>query len=95
MSWNPLKDSFRHNVSGPANALIDGYLDGRLDRRTFLRQGTVFGLSLSAMGILGVRADAQDGPVAVKRGGTLRVGVTTPSGPVDPMVAANQGSIAM
>jgi len=95
MSWNPLKDSFRHNVSGPANALIDGYLAGRLDRRTFLRQGTVFGLSLSAMGILGVRADAQDGPVAVKKGGTLRVGVTTPSGPVDPMVAANQGSIAM
>lgn len=90
-----LKDGFRHGLSAPANALIDGHFAGRIDRRTFLRQGAVFGLSASALGVLGVRADAQDAPVAVKKGGILRVGVSGPTGPADPMVAANQGSIAM
>lgn len=90
-----LADGFRHAVSAPANALIDGYFAGRVDRRTFLRQGAIFGLSVSAMGLLGARADAEDAPVAVKKGGTLRIGVSTPNGPADPMTAANQGSIAM
>lgn len=90
-----LKDGFRRTASAPANALIDGYIAGRIDRRTFLRQGSIFGLSFAAMGLIGVRADAQDASVAVRKGGTLRVGVSAPTGPADPMVAANQGSIAM
>lgn len=47
------------------------------------------------MGLIGARADAENATVAVKKGGTLRIGVSAPTGPVDPMVAANQGSIAM
>ncbi|RYG55718.1 hypothetical protein EON80_30275, partial [bacterium] len=90
-----LEDGFRRSVSAPANALIDGYSAGRIDRRTFLRQGSIFGLSFAAMGLIGAGADAQDSPVAVKKGGTLRIGVSAPTGPADPMVAANQGSIAM
>ena len=95
MSRDTVKDGFRHSASAPANALIDGYRAGRIDRRTFLRQGTIFGLSMSAMGLIGARAQAQGTPAAVKKGGTLRIGIATPTGPADPMVAANQGSIAM
>ncbi len=86
-------DRSRLNLSAPANALIDSFQQGKLDRRTFLRMATVLGLSLPAMGLSGTRANAQDASAA--KGGILRVGVSAPTGPVDPMVAANQGSIAM
>lgn len=90
-------DRYRCTVSGPGNALIDDFLTGRLDRRSFLRMASVLGLSMPAIGLAGATANAQSEPSSapVKKGGTLRVGVSAPAGPVDPMVAANQGSIAM
>ena len=90
-------DGFRAGIPELGNALIDSFQQGRLDRRTFFRMATVLGISAPAIALLGGKADAQSGSSGedVVKGGTLRVGVSAPVGLADPMVAANQGAIAM
>lgn len=91
-------DGLRFRSTPLENAAIDSYLGGRVNRRDFLRIGSVLGLSLPAMGVVltacGDTAPGGGGGTAVQ-GGTLRVGVSAPTSAVDPLTAANQGSIAM
>ena len=84
---------------------MDELLARRLSRRDFVRRGTVIGMSLPdarsdperVRRRRGRQHDRRGTPASgtAKKGGTLRVGVTAPSGPVDPITAGNQGSIAM
>lgn len=92
-------EALRRTSTNVENAAIDSMLNGTLRRRDFLRMGSVLGLSLPAMGVV-LSACGEGSPAApstgeTQQGGTLRVGVSAPTSPVDPVTAGNQGSIAM
>lgn len=98
MSKARREDAVRRNLSAPANAAVDSFLAGRVDRRSLLRFGTALGITIPALGLLGACGETSSTPASggkAVKGGTLRVGVVTPTGPIDPMVAANQGAVAM
>jgi len=90
-------DSLRKNLRPIENSAIDELLAGRVDRRAFLRHGSVLGLSLPLMhGVLGAAglgispARAQGKP-----GGTVRAGVAMPGGAIDPVTFHDSGSYQM
>ena len=91
-------DTLRRGLGAVENDLVDELLAGRLDRRSFLRHGSVMGLSLSTLGGLAGavglvaprRAMAQGKP-----GGTIRVAIATPAGAVDPVTVADDGGLTM
>ena len=97
-------EEYRRNEAGPIeNNLIDELVAGELDRTEFLRRGTMFGLSAGMLGALltyvgeASAAPAAAGGIAteaVKRGGTIRVGLTAPAGPVEPYLLNDGGALA-
>lgn len=91
-------EAFRRESGTVENQVIDDLLSGEVDRREFLRRGTMFGLSVSSLA-LALRA-AGEAPVAFaatppkRRGGRLRLGIIPPSGPIEPhMMTAGAGII--
>jgi len=94
-------EEYRRSTAGPIeNNLIDELVDGELDRAEFLRRGAMFGLSAGVIGsLLGFAGEAgavHTGPsyAAVKRGGTLRVGMTHYAGSNEPYKLGGGGSLA-
>jgi peptide/nickel transport system substrate-binding protein len=85
------------------NHLVDEYAAGRMSRRELLRRGTVLGLSLPVLGsVLGPElAGATPRPAAGRAvpgaagGGTVRVGIVTPAGAIDPLTVEDQGGLDM
>jgi peptide/nickel transport system substrate-binding protein len=81
---------FRQTAGPVENQVIDDLLDGEFtDRREFLRRGTMFGLSASALS--GALLAAGEAPVAFAKpetrnaGGGLRVGIfPAPTGAIEP-----------
>lgn len=81
--------------------LVDELEAGRIDRREFVRQATVIGLSGPVIGALLSATDAGAAPTvlkpmreAVNRGGTLRAGVTQPFTGLDPVRMYDEGAQA-
>jgi peptide/nickel transport system substrate-binding protein len=94
-------EEYRRSTAGPIeNNLIDELVDGELDRAELLRRGAMFGLSAgvigSLLGYVGEAAAAQTAPsrTAVRRGGTLRVGMTHYAGSNEPYKLGGGGSLA-
>ena len=96
-------DEVRASRSELDNHLIDELVAGRISRREFIRRGTVLGMS---MGVLGFLAAACGGPStpgttgtsaagAVKKGGTMTVGIIAPSAAVNPLTVADEGGLAV
>jgi peptide/nickel transport system substrate-binding protein len=85
-----------------ANHVIDEYVAGRLSRRDFLRRGTVIGLSLPVLGAVisacasstSTPATGSSGP-AGGSGATIKVGITGPTGAINPVTVADQGGLDM
>jgi peptide/nickel transport system substrate-binding protein len=95
-------EEYRRNEAGPIeNNLIDELVAGELDRQEFLRRAAVFGLGAGTIGALlryvGEADLAFGAPAAVaqKRGGTLRVGVTTFASSLEPYQLREAGSLAL
>ena len=93
-------EEYRRRIAGPIeNNLIDELVTGELDRQEFLRRGVMFGLSAGILGsmlaFVGERelASAAPSPVAVRRGGTLRVGMNHYAGSNEPYMLAGGGSL--
>jgi len=94
-------EDFRHNEAGPLeNNLIDELVGGELDRAEFLRRGAMFGLSAGIMGtLLAYVGEAGAAPVArvvqeaVKKGGTLRIGMLQIGGSLEPYKLNDGGSL--
>lgn len=91
-------DAIRRRLDALDNDLIDELAAGRIDRRGFLRHGSMLGLSLpmlggiaTALGALGAPASAR--AAAGKPGGTLRVALTVPAGAIDPVTIADNGGL--
>ena len=95
-------EEYRRTEAGPIeNKLIDELVGGELDREEFLRSGAhVRPLRRDDRRPAGVRrrgGGAQTAPAlreAVKRGGTLRVGITVWGGSLEPYLLNEGGSLA-
>jgi peptide/nickel transport system substrate-binding protein len=97
---------YRRGRSELENHVIDQLAADRIGRREFLWRGTVLGMSASGLALVlqacggadssGSASKSNGTPAtAAKQGGTLRVGVTAPTGAIDPVTAGDFGSIAM
>ena len=92
-------DRARRSGGELAAHVVDEYLSGRISRREFIRRGTVVGISIpmiAAVAGAGTSA-ASTRPAAAPRapGGTIRVGLVTPTGQINPLTVADQGGLAM
>jgi peptide/nickel transport system substrate-binding protein len=94
-------EEYRRSEAGPIeNNLIDELVAGELDRNEFLQRAGMFGLSATMIGGLlayvGEAQGAQTAPAqeAVKRGGTLRVGITVFGASLEPYLLNEGGALA-
>jgi peptide/nickel transport system substrate-binding protein len=76
-------EEFRRKEAGPLEGtLIDEFVDGGMDRSTFIRRASVLGLSMTTIGAalkaFGHAPLAQAATGAVLAGGRLRIGVVPP-----------------
>jgi peptide/nickel transport system substrate-binding protein len=98
-------DAVRAQRSELENHIIDEYNAGSIDRREFIRRGTVVGMSLPLVGFLvsacgsGEKEPTQGGaPVSkaeIQKGGTLKTGIQAPASDLNPLVVNNQGALAV
>jgi len=90
-------DKLRGTFSPVQNDLVDMLLAGRVDRRGFLRHGSLLGLSLPLLGgIAGLGLTATPTPArAAATGGTVRVAMTVPAGAIDPVSIADNGGLQL
>jgi peptide/nickel transport system substrate-binding protein len=85
-----------------ANHVIDEYAAGRLSRRDFLRRGAVVGISLPVLGavISACGSSTSSTPTSSSgtgggAGATIKVGIITPTGAINPVTVADQGGLDM
>ena len=93
-----LLDLLRRGRSEHENHLIDGFIDGRVSRREFLRHGSVIGLSLPFLGSVMTAAGIATAPRparAAMAGGTIRIAQTVPAGAIDPVTIADGGGVTL
>ena len=96
-------DTLRAGSTELENHYIDELLTGDLDRRDFLRRGSIIGMSLPFMGAVLAAADpaaASAAPraraaKAPKSGGTMRIAIQAPSAAVNPLTVADSGGLCM
>jgi peptide/nickel transport system substrate-binding protein len=92
-------DEIRADSSELENHYIDELIAGNINRREFLRRGSVIGLSLTTMGgILAASADARpasaqraSSAVPAKAGGTLRLAQQVPAAAINPSTVSDSG----
>jgi peptide/nickel transport system substrate-binding protein len=87
-------DAIRRRLQAHESHLIESYIAGAVNRRDFLRHGSVLGLSLP---LLGGIAGATMTPRAARAaaGGKLRLGQSVPTGAIDPVTIADNGGIVI
>lgn len=92
-------DLVRRGRSPLENHLIDGFVDGRVSRREFLRHGSLLGLSLPLLGQIGAAAGfgtlASPARAEGAAGATIRVACSAPSGAIDPVTSPDVGGLVM
>jgi peptide/nickel transport system substrate-binding protein len=96
-------DSIRRGSSELEASFIDEFAAGRLSRREFVRRGAVVGLSMPLMtAIIAACGGANSTSTAsggasgpAKPGGTIRAGIVTPTGAINPVTVADQGGLDM
>jgi peptide/nickel transport system substrate-binding protein len=91
--FDPARDPIRRRIGAAANAAIDELLDGRIDRRGFLRHAGRLGVGAPVLAALGFRP--RPAPAAVLKGGVVRVGMPVPAGAIDPITIADTGGICL
>ena len=77
------------------NAVIDEFLAGRIDRRTFLRHAAVLGFVAPYLSCAPRRARAEQTASSTLTGGLITVGMPVPAGRIEPMTVADTGGICM
>src|SRR5205823_1468643 len=82
------------------NSVIDELFAGHISRREFVRAGSVLGMSLPLLSFLAACGGTSGGGTsqskttgAVKKGGTITVGVKAPTGAIDPLKIADEGGL--
>src|SRR5579885_660513 len=99
MSTDKAISRLRRRLTEVENDLIDELTAGRIDRREFLRHGSVLGLSLPLLsglaGALGAETFAPATARAAAPGGTIRVATSLPAGAIDPVTVDDNGGLMM
>jgi peptide/nickel transport system substrate-binding protein len=94
-----LIDALREGRSEHENNLIDGLASSNVNRREFLRFGSVLGLSAPLMGTLlgaaGISSIASGRVLAQTTGGTVRVAQLVPTAAIEPVKLADSGGIVV
>jgi peptide/nickel transport system substrate-binding protein len=95
-------DRLRDGRTELENHYIDELLAGRLNRRDFLRRGSTIGMSVPLLGAILAACGSSSSPTSstappssAKRGGTLRVAISTPAAAVNPLTVADPGGLCM
>src|SRR5947209_3353616 len=93
-------DQLRQGRSDLENHYIDELAAGRISRREFMRRGSAIGLSAPFLGAIlaacGSSSSTTPAPAGrAKRGGTLRVAISTPAAAVNPLTVADAGGLCM
>ena len=92
-------DAVRRGLGAVENDLVDELLAGRVDRRTFLRHGSMLGMSLATLGgvagTLGLVAPRPAWAQAAKPGATLKVALDMPAGAVEPVTVADNAGLML
>ena len=97
-------DRLRSERTELENHYIDELVSGHMDRRDFLRRGSMIGMSmpllgaiLAACGSSSTSSTTSSGaaPSSGKKGGTLRVAGVTPAAAVNPLTVADAGGLLM
>ena len=102
-------DSVRSGRTDLENHVIDEYFTGNIDRRSFLQRAAIVGLAPSMAAFLAAcgssSKESSTGTAAGgagagtttagKAGGTLKVGMTPPNGPIDPIATNNLGRLQL
>ena len=91
-------DFLRRNRTELENHLIDGLVDGRVNRREFLRHGVVLGMSVPLLGSIATAAGVAGWPNfarAAGSGGTVKVAITVPAAAIEPVSVADNGGLCM
>ena len=100
-STNHELDRLRQGRSELENHYIDELVSGRLNRRDFLRRGSMIGMSVPLLGAVLSACGSSSGsssttpPPTAKHGGTLRVAISTPAAAVNPLTVADAGGLCM
>jgi peptide/nickel transport system substrate-binding protein len=104
MSRKHKLDELRAGRTELENHYIDELLAGGLDRRDFLRRGSIIGMSVPFMGAVLAATDpasalaaprARPAAAKPKSGGTMRIAIQAPSGAVDPLTVEDAGGLCM
>jgi len=93
-----LLDALRRGRSEHENHLIDGMLAGRVNRREFMRHGSVLGLSLPFLGSVATAVGLAGAPRLARAGtpgGTIRIAQNVPAAAIDPVKIADGGGITV
>ena len=93
-------DEVRAGQGDIANHVIDEYVAGHISRRDLIRRGTIVGLSMPALGALiaacgGSSPSSSGGNSGGGANATIRAGIVTPSGAINPVTVADQGGLDM
>jgi peptide/nickel transport system substrate-binding protein len=93
-------DQLRTEQSEIGNHVIDEFIAGRLNRRDFIRRGALVGISAPVLGgILAACGSSSPSPssssTAGTSGATINVGITTPTGAINPVTVDDQGGLDM
>jgi len=95
-------DVLRDGQGEIASHVIDEYVAGRLSRRDLLRRGAVVGISLPVLSAVIAACGGSSSPSASPSGpggagsnATIRAGIITPAGSINPVTVADQGGLDM
>ncbi|MGI8861809.1 MAG: ABC transporter substrate-binding protein [Gaiellaceae bacterium] len=90
-------ENYRKDAGELENELIDEYKAGTLSRKELFQRGSVLGMSIPLLGLLGGRAErAFAAPMEVgQRGGTLRIGSALPDGSLEPPLLQSLAAISL
>ncbi len=95
-------DELRAGQGEIANHVIDEFVAGRISRRDLIRRGAVVGISLPVLGGILAACGSSSTTSSTKTGGssggsgaTIRAGIITPTGAINPVTVADQGGLDM
>ena len=98
-------DRLRSERTELENHYIDELVAGHMDRRDFLRRGSMIGMSVPLLGAILAACGGSSSsstasgsgatPSSGKKGGTMRVGSVTPAGAINPLTIFDAGGLLM
>jgi peptide/nickel transport system substrate-binding protein len=100
-SGNDRLSRLRASQTEIGNHVIDEFVAGRLNRRAFLRNGALVGISAPVLGGILAACGSSTSPGTTKSSGsaassaTIRTGIVTPASAINPVTVADQGGLDM